>query len=367
MKKSIFKTVSVLTVLACLMGCSKREAAKAPGTRTIVDHTGQEVTIPAEINRIVMGSILPLPSVYCMFTGSCEKLVGMHPSSLAAAQNSYLATVFPEIKNVDSSFVQNGAVNIEEVLKLKPDVVFYNANNPEERQIYESAGIPTVGFSVSLSDYNCVETYADWVDLLGKIFGDTGRADKIIKLGRQIEKNILAKTSQIAEEDKPRVLILFNYNDSGLIAGGDSWFSSYWIETAGGRNAAKEIKMQGKINMEQVYEWNPDMIFITNFSPRLAEDLLNNNIEGDDWSVVKAVKEGKVFKFPLGMYRWFPPASDTPLVLEWLAKTIQPEVFADLDMDKEITEYYKTYYGCNLNKDDLQAIYNPVRAAAYGK
>lgn len=367
MKKSFLKTVSVLAVLACFMGCTKKESAKAPATRTIVDHTGQEVTIPAQINRIVIGSILPLPSVYCMFTGSADKIVGMHPSSMAAAQNSYLAKVFPEITKVDSSFVQNGAVNIEEVLKLKPDVVFYNANNEEERQIYESAGIPTIGFSVSLSDYNCVETYADWIDLLGKIFGDTSRADKIIELGRQVEKDILAKTNQIAEEDKPRVLLLFNYNDSGLVAGGDSWFSSYWIETAGGRNVAKEIKMQGKINMEQVYEWNPDIIFLTNFSPRLAEDLINNTVEGDDWSVVKAVKEGRVYKFPLGMYRWFPPASDTPLVLEWLAKTMQPEVFADLDMDKEITEYYKKYYGCDLKAEDLQAIYNPVRAAAYTK
>ena len=116
--------------------------------------------------------------------------------------------------------------------------------------------------------------------------------------------------------------------------------------------------------MEQIYAWNPDMIFITNFSSVLPEYLYNNTIEGDDWSNVKAVQEGQVYKFPLGMYRWFPPSSDTPLALMWLAKTIQPELFADIDIDQEIKDYYVKYYNVELTDDDLQVIYNPAREAA---
>lgn len=364
MKKSIFAAVALVMIFN-FIGCSKKQATEdKPATRTIVDHTGREVVIPAELNRIVIGSILPLASVYCMYMGSTDKLVGMHPSSMAAAKNSYLATVFPEVTKIDSSFVQNGAINIEELLKLKPDVVFYSSTNEEERQIYENAGIPAIGFSVTLSGYNSVETYADWIELLGTIFGDTGRAEKIIEEGRKVQNNILSRVNTLDESQKPRVLILFNYDDSNMTAAGSNFFSEYWINTAGGINVAADFKGQGKINMEQVYQWNPDMIFITNFSPRLAEDLLNNTIDGTDWSLVKAVKEGKVYKFPLGMYRWFPPASDTPLVLEWLATKIQPELFSDIDMDKEITEYYKKYYGVDLTEKDLQAIYNPARAAS---
>ncbi len=363
-KKFTLLAFSFATIFS-FASCTKKEvASSATSTRTIIDHAGRSVTIPAQLNRIVVGSILPLPSVYCMYTGSCDKLVGMHPSSLAAAKNSYLATIFPEVTKVDSSFVQNGAVNVEELLKLKPDVVFYSATNEEERQVYENAGIPAIGFSVTLSDYNSVETYADWIELLGQIFGDTDRADKIIEEGRKIEKDILSRVNSLDESQKPRVLILFNYDDSTMTAAGNNFFSEYWIETAGGINVAGDFKGQGKISMEQVYEWNPDMIFITNFSPRLAEDLLNNTIEGSDWSLVKAVKEGKVYKFPLGMYRWFPPASDTPLVLKWLATKIQPELFSDIEMDKEIKDYYKKYYNVELKDSDLQNIYNPVRAAS---
>jgi len=363
MKKSFLAAAALFMVLN-FFGCTKKQEAKAPATRTIVDHTGREVVIPAELNRIVIGSILPLASVYCMYMGSPDKLVGMHPSSMAAAKNSYLATVYPEVTKIDSSFVQNGAINIEELLKLNPDVVFYSASNEEERQVYENAGIPAIGFSVTLSGYNSVETYADWISLLGQIFGDTGRASKIIEEGRQVQNDILARVNTLDDSQKPRVLILFNYDDSNMTAGGSNFFSEYWIGTAGGINVAADFKGQGKINMEQVYQWNPEVIFITNFSPRLAEDLLENKIEGSDWSLVKAVQDGRVYKFPLGMYRWFPPASDTPLVIQWLATKIQPELFADIDMDKKITEYYKKYYNVDLTAEDLQAIYNPVRAAS---
>lgn len=333
-------------------------------TRTIIDHAGNEVTLPAQLDRVVISGILPLPSVFCQFRGTAEEIVGMHPSSMAAAENSYLINVFPEILEADTSFVVNGAVNIEELMKLEPDVVFYSATNVEEYELYKKAGIPAVGFSTTIADYDCVETYAKWIEQFGEIYGQKEEADAIIAEGRQVAEEISAITSTIPEDEKPSVLILFNYANGTMTTAGSGFFSEYWLDTAGAVNAAAEINRSGEINMEQVYEWDPDIILITNFSPYLAEDILNNTIEGHDWSNVTAVKEGQVYKFPLGMYRWFPPASDTPLVLMWLAKTLQPEYFEDLDMDAEIKEFYQTHYNVELTDEDIQKIYNPAREAA---
>ena len=340
------------------------ESAESAGTRTVVDDTGVEVEIPEKLDRIVISSILPLPSVYCFFRGSSEGLVGIHPSSMAAAENSYLTTVYPEITELDTSFVENGEINIEQLMKLEPDVVFYSATNTDEREMYDNAGIKAIGFSTTLSDYNCIETFANWVDLLGQIFGDSDRAQEVIEYGRSVEAQVLEKTATLSDEEKPKVLVLFNYGDGTITTSGSDFFGEYWIEAAGGINVAAELNGQPEINMEQIYAWNPDMIFITNFSSVLPEDLYNNTIEGDDWSNVKAVQEGQVYKFPLGMYRWFPPSSDTPLALMWLAKTIQPELFADIDIDQEIKDYYVKYYNVELTDDDLQVIYNPAREAA---
>ena len=339
-------------------------AESAEETRTIIDHAGNEITLPAELDRVVISGLLPLPSVFVQFRGSADEIVGIHPSSMAAAENSYLINIYPEILEADTSFVVNGAVNIEELMKLDPDVVYYSATNVEEYELYKKAGIPAVGFSTTIADYDCVETYAEWIDLFGKIYGEQEAADAIIAEGRQVAEEIISVTSEIPEEEKPRVMIIMNYANGVMKVVGSNFFSEYWIESAGGINVAAELSSSNEVNMEQVYEWDPDMIFITNFSPYLAEDLLNNTIDGYDWSNVKAVKEGKVYKFPLGMYRWFPPASDTPLVLQWLATKIQPELFADIDMDTEIREFYKTHYHVDLTDEDLEKIYNPTREAS---
>ena len=371
--------LSVSLIAASMFGCgafaeetetatdvetAAETVGESTGTRTIVDHTGAEVVLPTEIKRVVISSILPLPSVYCLFRGSADDLVGIHPSSMAAAQNSYLINVYPEIADVDTSFVENGEVNIEQLLSLEPDVVFYAAGNTDERAMYDNAGIPAVGFSTSMAEYDCVETYADWIELLGEIYGEQDTANAIIEEGRAVAEQIKSVTDTIDDADKPKVLILFNYDNGTISTSGSNFFGQYWIETAGGINVAEELSGNAEINMEQIYEWNPDIIFITNFSASQPEDLYNNAIEGDDWSNVAAVKNQQVYKFPLGMYRWFPPASDTPLVLKWLATKIQPEKFADIDMDQEIKDYYEKYYNAELTDEDLQEIYNPARAAA---
>ena len=371
--------LSVSLIAASMFGCgafaeetetaadvetATETVGESTGTRTIVDHTGAEVVLPTEIKRVVISSILPLPSVYCLFRGSADDLVGIHPSSMAAAQNSYLINVYPEIADVDTSFVENGEVNIEQLLSLEPDVVFYAAGNTDERAMYDNAGIPAVGFSTSMAEYDCVETYADWIELLGEIYGEQDTANAIIEEGRAVAEQIKSVTDTIDDADKPKVLILFNYDNGTISTSGSNFFGQYWIETAGGINVAEELSGNAEINMEQIYEWNPDIIFITNFSACQPEDLYNNAIEGDDWSNVAAVKNQQVYKFPLGMYRWFPPASDTPLVLKWLATKIQPEKFADIDMDQEIKDYYEKYYNAELTDEDLQEIYNPARAAA---
>lgn len=333
-------------------------------TRTVIDHTGAEVTLPKEMHRIVISSILPLPSVYCLFRGSAEDIIGIHPSSMAAAKNSYLINVFPELADADTSFVENGEVNVEQLLTLDPDVVFYSAANTEERAMYDNAGIPAVGFSTTLAEYDCVETYASWIQLFGEIYGESETANEIIADGRKTAEEIKAVTDKIPADERPDVLILFSYDDGVIKAGGSDFFAKYWIETAGGNNVAAALKGSAEVNMEQIYEWDPDIILITNFSSHLPEDLINNTVEGNDWSNVKAVREGKVYKFPLGMYRWFPPASDTPLVLKWLAKTIQPELFKDMDMDEEMRDFYSEHYGVQLTDEDIQKIYHPARAAS---
>ena len=92
MKKIAITAALIAALVLCFSGCAKKEQpASVQATKTVVDHTGSTVTIPANPERVVISSLLPLPSVYCLYLGGPYKLVGMHPSSKAAGKNSYLA------------------------------------------------------------------------------------------------------------------------------------------------------------------------------------------------------------------------------------------------------------------------------------
>ena len=119
------------------------------------------------------------------------------------------------------------------------------------------------------------------------------------------------------------------------------------------------------VSLEQIYAWNPDVIFLNSFSAFTAEDIATNNvIAGHDWSGLASVQNGDFYKMPLGMYYWFPPCSDSPLALQWMAKHLYPELFADIDMDAEIKEYFKEFYGVTLSDEDLHTLYNPPAESA---
>ena len=356
--------ISVLASPLYAAGAAESESAQVE-TRTIIDHAGNEVEVPTEINRIIISGILPLPSVYCLFEGDSSKLVGMHPSSMAAARNSILPYIMPDIVNVSTAFATGDGINIEEVIALEPDVVFYSADSTDEGEMYRAAGIPAVGFSASRWGYDSVDTFSSWVTLLGEVLQQEDKVDGIVEFGREVEAFISERLESAGDIYKPRCLVLFRYANGVINTSGKTHFGQYWITSAGGVNVAEDLAGTAQINMEQIYEWNPDKIFITNFSSVLPEDLYNNDIEGHDWSQVKAVQEGEVYKYPLGMYRWYPPASDTPLVLLWMAKQVQPELFADVDMDQAIRDYYQRFYNVEVTDEILYKIYHPSRDAAY--
>ena len=160
-------------------------------------------------------------------------------------------------------------------------------------------------------------------------------------------------------------MILTNYNTAGISAAGTT-FGRYWLSTIGADNVAIELTQKvAPVSLEQIYEWDPEYIFLNSFSAFTAEDLLTNNaIEGHDWSGLTAVQNGHVYKMPLGMYYWFAPCSDSPLALQWLAKHLYPEQFTDIDMDQEIKDYFLEFYGVTLSDEDLNTLYNPPAESA---
>ena len=337
---------------------SSKEEAK--GTRIIKDQLGFDVELPPakDIKRIAIHKLLPLPSVYAVYKGgNVDGLISMPPDSLNAAKNSILAKYAPDILNVSIDYYKGGELNMEELLKLKPDVVFY-AGGEEERQQFVNAGIPAVGFStVTPNGPNTIETLNAWISLMEQVFEEGSKVTGITEYAKEAQDEINKRLADIPEDQRKKVLMIGHYSSTNFTLGG---FSDYWISVTGGINVGKGT--QGNVNMEQVYSWAPDIMFISTLSDFFPEDFYNNTtVEGADWSGVPAVINKQVYKFPLGMHRWWPPSTDAPLSLWWIAKTTYPEKFEDINMDEKIKEYYKKFYGMDLTEEDVNSILNPVK------
>ena len=166
----------------------------------------------------------------------------------------------------------------------------------------------------------------------------------------------------IPEEDKKDILFLFQYDDQEIVTSGKSFFGQFWCEAVGGRNVAEVVEADNSnaiISMEQIYEWDPELIFVTNFTSVQPDDLYKNAIGGDDWSTVTAVKDKEVYKLPLGSYRSYTPSADTPVTLLWMARKVYPDLFSDIDMTQEVKDYYQELYGIQLTDEQVERMYNP--------
>ncbi|MDR1971549.1 MAG: ABC transporter substrate-binding protein [Treponema sp.] len=363
-----------LCVLFLSPGCSRKESGGGVAetrtvgeTRTVIDQMGNEVVLPAKVERVVIASVWPLASVYCLYMGSTEKLVGLDPAIISAAENSALIKVFPDIVTIPSHFSQNGAINGEELLKLKPDVVLYSSGAAEDYDVCKQIGVPAVGFSLSIKQYNAIDTINSWIELLGQVMQREFDTTEFMKYSKDLEAMVAGRLQNVPDSERPKAMFIHLYDASRIaVPAGASW-AHYWITAGGGINVAAQAG-DGTLsaNMEQIYQWNPEKIFITNFNPGQPEDLYNNTIGNYDWSNVSAVKSREVRKMPLGMYRWYVCNADSPLTLLWMAKENHPSLFADIDVDGEIKSYYRRFYKLELSDEDLNQIYHPSSEAAGG-
>ncbi|MFS0877903.1 ABC transporter substrate-binding protein [Solibacillus isronensis] len=371
-RKAILTTLALASM--ALAACSDNKATTSVSggeveitaeEKIVIDQAGTEVTIPAEVNSIVSGGILPYFHTWYVATNSAKEIVGMHPNSYNAAENSILSKMAPEILNADTSFVQNGEMNVEELMKINPDVFFEIATDEKSIEQARAAGINTVAIkAIDAAAAEPLATFNSWLKLTGEIASTTERADNFIEIGTDVQNEIYKKIDGLKAEEKPNALMLYQLSEQAITVGGKNFFGNQWLNATGANDVAEnDVTGRKDVNMEQIYNWNPEIIYITNFTEIQPEDLYNNTIPGQDWSEVEAVKNKQVYKIPLGIYRWFPPSGDAPLMLKWLANNNQPELF-DYDMNAEIKSYYKDFYGYDVTDEEVEQILHPSSDAA---
>ena len=342
--------LSVLTLASCLVWSVALSAS------TVTDDLNRTVEVSDTVNRTVVADIYPLAGSLALFLGGPEKIVGIHPVSMAAVKGRLLGELWPEMTKIDTSFMKGSEINVESLLALKPDVVFVNANNRNLIKRLDALGIAALAVSTNKKNYDVLATFEDWMKILQSVW-----PDKKIAHAAKIETDAivkLVKDRTASLKTKKRIFFLVNYDARRIVTSGRRFFGQYWADMINAVNVAQSITAESAnavVNMEQVYTFDPDVIFITNFTKAAPQTLYGNEL--NDWSSVKAVRDKAVYKMPLGIYRSYTPAADSPLTLLWLAKTTYPELFADIDMVARAKDFYQNVFGIALTDEQAHSLY----------
>ena len=127
------------------------------------------------------------------------------------------------------------------------------------------------------------------------------------------------------------------------------WLQTDLVNLAGGKPVWLDASTQGGwavVTLEQIATWNPEMIFIVDYAGN-AVDVVAELKTDQNWSKLNAVKDSKIYAFPVDFLSWDQADPRWSLGLTWLATILQPQTFSGVDMTTEVTTFYKTLYNLN--------------------
>jgi|GEM_PF-1083517 len=346
MKFSYFLIIGILSVICGLMIIP---VSSDENGVTVTDAVGRTVTVPSNISSIV--SIYP---------DSTRVLVALGKGELIKATDSYshqcpiLKQAAPYLSDLpDLGNPYDGTLSMEEITKVQPDVVFISGRlNSTAEKIQSELGIPTVCVRPSIKEY---EDFLDTVNLIGKATGTSDRATEISDYITGKFENVIEKTKDLKDSEKPEVLVINTPNTNDPLTVMPSIHPAS-LQYAGGKNVASSLDVVGasgspwrSVSFEQVMNWDPKYIFIHGMGLLTPEQLK----EMKDWESLQAVKNDSVYKVFIG-YVGYDPAL-LMVQTDHMAKILHPELFSDLSFSKEADEVFKTIYGKSGIYNELES------------
>ena len=338
-------------------GVEEKQAppAEEPAVNHVRDVTGREVDVPANASHVV---VLPGPALEkTLLLGVADRVGGM----LKSCKTPWAEVVYPAAadKVIFNSSKEPG---MEEIMNLGAEFVVCHDYADLNEQL-DKLGIPYVITQCSGElPYHDLEGFLqfqkDEVNTFAQAFGGaaTANAEKWIRYFEEKVNYVRSRTDSIAEADRPRVY--YARSDEGLVTFSKNSYPHYLVELAGGYYVSKDTpeEMNSTLTLEQIMEWDPDIIFMGRM------DNTGIILDNPAWSGIQAVKDGKVYLCPSGVFNW-DYSGESVLLMLYLAKYIQPELFADLDIEAEIRYYYSTFYGYELSDQQLERILSHMAPA----
>jgi iron complex transport system substrate-binding protein len=331
----------MLALLACallLSSCSRDETGMTPenaaaGDNSIIDQLGRTVELPETVEKVCATHIYGGKMLFAM--GQKEKIafqmqIGADTDALAKVDDFYgsLPTVLTSPQGTDSP---------EGLLALGVNVVFTNAGEGEEEaEMFQNAGIAAIAVSGET-----FEAVYETARIMGEVFDCPEKADEVVNFIENLRTMVSDRMADLADDQKPVVLVC---GSGGVYTAATAdMFQHQMVETAGGINAGQELQGQwANISAEDIILMDPDYIFL---GSSFGVDDVESVLADPALQTVTAVKNKEVYIFPSSLGWWDFPLPQSVLGIIWTAKTIHPDLCADIDMLAIADDVYEFIYG----------------------
>ena len=336
-------------------------STEAPSdTITVTDMIGRSVQIqPGSYQRVVcigagalrMYSYVGDTALLCGVEDIDNTTLAERPMMFDSVARPYVLAygdVFSQLPSCGVGGPMAQAAESEKILSCNPDIVisaFEDAQKSDALQ--DQLGVPVITLSTG-SKGVFDEKFYDSMTLLGKLFGQEEKAASLIAYVQDQAAEIIARTVNIPEEEKPRVYIcgLGNWGTTDHLMTAENYVS---FEIAGVKNVLSGLGIQGvgPIEEEKFVQLGEQMDIIImdaaavkNIKPLYAEDPAM-------FDTCKAWQTGEVY---LEMaYNAYYTNYEIALINTWfIAKTVYPEAFADIDLTAKTNEVTQKFFGMDL-------------------
>lgn len=375
--KKILAMLLALALLGSLCACTTQTPnSTGDQTVTVTDMIGRTVSVtPGSYKRVVCVGAGAL-RMYS-YIGDISLLAGVEdidnptlserPKLFDSVARPYVLAYADQFSRLPSCGVGGPmaqAAEAEKILQCAPDIVISEFEDVEKSDaLQQQLGVPVITLSAG-SDGVFDEKFASSMTLLGKLFGKEEKAASLTRFVADEKAAIEAKVANIADADKPSVYIcgLGNWGTTNHLMTAENYIS---FQVAGVKNVVSGLGIQGvgPIEEEKFVDLGEkmDMIImdaaaVKNIKPLYAED-------PSLFDTCKAWRNGEVY---LEMaYNAYYTNYEIALINTWfIAKTVYPEQFADIDLTAKTNEVTKMFLGTEL-ADEIFAC--PGSFGGYGK
>ena len=345
----------------------KKKDDKENPNIVVTDLDGNEISLEKPLDKVIIqGSSSGGPFMTMMYLDKdnfLSKIAAMDDSVKKDRNDFYtrLVKVMPEVEKVPrvADFIDND-FSYESILNLDADGIIAPISYKSQIEaIQEKIDIPVFYIDYHSQDF---DKHIASTKLIAEITGLNKNLKELIDFYSSKVNPILE--NKFDESERPSVYIEHGYE--GEKEYGNSYGSNkMWgkiIEDCGGHNIGSDALRSDEalpLSSEYVLSRNPDKIILTGsqwiekpHSMKMGYDTSKEDVEEKinlynnrpGWSDLKAIKDRELYVISQQLVR---DMSDF-YSYEFIAKSLHPEVYRNLDPDKDLEEFYDKFMPTDL-------------------